>query len=289
MKKIFFLFVVLFCLTINTYALDVTQGFSDVYLTFDNGTDTEIYPINTIKNSNTYYYKLHLGEVASNGYNLTDTDFLKTGADAVLSNYIYHGYEINETNSIKWYYVVQYFIYDYLYGSDYNIYFSDEYGVATNYLSDELTEFNALLKERAYDNGTFYIHNNETIDIKSNILSVNSNLQINNVDDGILVRFLNGTTGKIFLTEVFNASQDSQIYMNGYNNILYAGGAEFNEYENITVVLDNLASYDTENPATGDNPFIYIYYGIPIIVLITIMCLIYNNFYKTKYSEKDFY
>lgn len=281
MKKICFLIMLL--ISINEVAAFTTsQAFEDVFITYETKSgETQTNAVNYIRSNSTFanLYKLYFGAVSTFDYEAYEEEFLKTSVEEYLNIIVYHADEINTDNDSKWYYAAQYLIYEYLY-SDYTIYFSDSNGNKITFLEDEIQALRDLILARDYDLDEIEIYNYEKIYWVADAYSYGSNITLFSYEDYITVFFMNDTESSISLINYFNKDEKSVLYVNDDDFILFEGGGEFTETQNIKVVLSNTSTIENDNPATGNiSPFVPILIGIPVIIF---GALVYKKTKKIK-------
>lgn len=275
MKKIIFLILIYFCFISNVSAFYVKSEFEDVYISVEG----VVHPISVMSYNDQYLYKIFLGEVTTNGYEPVSSDIIKFTTEEFLNNIVYQS-ETYGDGSSQWYYATQFKIFDYLFD---DVYFCDSSGNKITYLSDEIEILANAITKKIYNAQTMYIFNKEVINIDAKIRSAASNLVYMKKDDGYSIEFLNGKTGLLSLLLEYNIDGETDIYANGDNNVLFAGGGFFDIADSINVSLKNFSTVDLENPPTGNNLFNSFFIILPSCIFIYLLIIVLK---RKKYKKK---
>lgn len=286
MKKIIFLFVMVFANFTQVNASTVTQTFEEVFITCESDEgDKVVTAINVIELGSDYLYKLYLGDVTNYFYEEYEESIIKYSIELLLNEVVYFEKVLNTEDETKWYYIAQYLIYDYIYSDD--IYFSDSNGNEIEFLAEELKTFYSTINSRYYAGQTIKIYNNEVLEIKGTLTGSTSYTSYKKVDDGYKISINSGSYGYLNLVNYYNEDQNAVYYSNSDNNVLFAGGGEFFQSDTIRVELETTSSVAADNPATGVNPYISLFIGIPVIILGGIIVYVFKENKEKKLKKAN--
>ena len=282
MKKLIVIIITLFIST-NVYATSINSEFEDLYVTAIKGDFKETHPLSVLSITDqdsfdvVWLYKTSFGEVTLANYEKVDALPMKDYLEMYFNNIIHAANELDpDKENNAYYYATQLYIFKGIY-NEYNLFITDKDGNIDYSYDDYFAQIVAKRDEPVNEIKDYEIFNEEPLPVIGELDSRSSNLKFTERNGQKVVSFVSGTSGTVHLINRINEGKDTRTYANSDDCILLGGGGEFIVAEDVNVHLKNPISFDLDNPPTGNSPLIYLFVGIPSII---IFCVIYAKISK---------